>query len=218
MYIYIYILYLRLHPISHVAAFQHVSGHHQRRRENQPGAGPRRRGVWSWAPEKRNGLAVDITWWYCRCVISTISSWYNHLIWSTCYNMMINIMMMLMMIYIYIHRIQSRWPRPLPKCACTVDGADFLNFDTRKGRDIHPPYFCGSRHLCQNVLPMCFRVAPSMQEGKGKEKGERGKEKEKRTVERERKRGKGAGKGKGKGEGDRRKGKGQGTGFFFGKP
>ena len=44
-----------------------------------------------------------------------------------------------------------------------IDGADFLNFDTRKGRDIHPPYFCGSRHLCQNVLPMCFRVAPSMQ-------------------------------------------------------
>ena len=35
--------------------------------------------------------------------------------------------------------------------------------DTREGRDIHPPYFCGSRHLCQNVLPMCFRVAPSMQ-------------------------------------------------------
>jgi hypothetical protein len=40
----LHILYLRLHPISHVAAFQHVSGHHQRRRENQPGAGPRRRG------------------------------------------------------------------------------------------------------------------------------------------------------------------------------
>ena len=32
-----------------------------------------------------------------------------------------------------------------------------------RGRDIHPPYFCGPRHLCQNVLPMCFRVAPSMQ-------------------------------------------------------
>ena len=25
--------------------------------------------------------------------------------------------------------------------------------DTREGRDIHPPYFCGPRHLCQNVLP-----------------------------------------------------------------
>ena len=44
-----------------------------------------------------------------------------------------------------------------------IDGADFLNFDTPRGRDIHPPYFCGPRHLCQNVLPMCFRVAPSMQ-------------------------------------------------------
>ena len=44
-----------------------------------------------------------------------------------------------------------------------IDGADFLNFDTRKGRGIHLPYFCGSRHLCQNVLPRCFRVAPSMQ-------------------------------------------------------
>ena len=44
-----------------------------------------------------------------------------------------------------------------------IDGADFLNFDTPRGHDIHPPYFCGPRHLCQNVLPMCFRVAPSMQ-------------------------------------------------------
>ena len=44
-----------------------------------------------------------------------------------------------------------------------IDGADFLNFDTPRGRDIYPPYFCGPRHLCQNVLPMCFRVAPSMQ-------------------------------------------------------
>ena len=79
-----------------------------------------------------------------------------------------------------------------------IDGADFLNFDTRKGRDIHPRYFCGPRHLCQKMLPMCFRVAPSMQGAKGKEKGER-----------ERKRRKGAGKGKGKGEGERRKGKGQ---------
>ena len=38
-----------------------------------------------------------------------------------------------------------------------------IDDDTRKGRDIHSPYFCGPRHLCQNVLPMCFRVAPSMQ-------------------------------------------------------
>ena len=90
-----------------------------------------------------------------------------------------------------------------------IDGADFLNFDTRKGRDIHPPYFCGPRHLCQNVLPMCFRVAPSMQGGKGKEKG-KGKG--------ERGQGRGKGKGKGGREGERRgqeKGKGTGNWIFL---
>ena len=36
-----------------------------------------------------------------------------------------------------------------------IDGADFLNFDTRKGRDIHPRYFCGPRHLCQKMFQGC---------------------------------------------------------------
>ena len=84
-----------------------------------------------------------------------------------------------------------------------VDGADFLNFDTRKGRDIHPSYFCGSRHLCQNVLPMCFRVAPSMQGGKGKEKGEREKKRRKGQGKGKGGRGQGRGKGKEKGTGER---------------
>jgi hypothetical protein len=30
-----------------------------------------------------------------------------------------------------------------------------LNFDTRKGRDIHPRYFCGPRHLCQKMFQGC---------------------------------------------------------------
>lgn len=33
--------------------------------------------------------------------------------------------------------------------------ATFLNFDTRKGRDIHPRYFCGPRHLCQKMFQGC---------------------------------------------------------------
>ena len=36
-----------------------------------------------------------------------------------------------------------------------IDGADFLNFDIRKGRDIHPRYFCGPRHLCQKMFQGC---------------------------------------------------------------
>ena len=36
-----------------------------------------------------------------------------------------------------------------------IDGTDFLNFDTRKGRDIHPRYFCGPRHLCQKMFQGC---------------------------------------------------------------
>ena len=40
------------------------------------------------------------------------------------------------------------------RAVARIDSVDFLNFDTWKGRNIHPPYFYGPRHLCQNVLPM----------------------------------------------------------------
>ena len=70
-----------------------------------------------------------------------------------------------------------------------IDGADFLNFDTRKGRGIHPPYFCGPPSMPEcvaNVFQGCAIYAG----GKGKEKGERGqgrgKGKEKGKEERER--------------------------------
>ena len=102
-----------------------------------------------------------------------------------------------------------------------IDGAAFVNFDTRKGRDIHRPFFWVTPSMPEcvaNVFQGCAIYAG----GKGKGERRKGKEKEKggREGERERRRGKKKGKGtvKGGGTGERRKGKGQGIGFFCGKP
>ena len=56
--------------------------------------------------------------------------------------------------YIYIYTLFKVDGSALFQSA-RIDGADFLNFDTRKGRDIHPRYFCGPRHLCQKMFQGC---------------------------------------------------------------
>ena len=57
-------------------------------------------------------------------------------------------------IYIYIHTLFRVDGSALFQSA-RIDGADFLNFDTRKWCDIHPHYFCGPRHLCQKMFQGC---------------------------------------------------------------
>ena len=97
-----------------------------------------------------------------------------------------------------------------------IDGADFLNFDTRKGRDIHRPFFCVAHwfFLRETITVDCaiYRL-PLRSICKGKGKGGGKKEKNTGKGKGERKRGKGMRTGTGKGErgnGKRRKGKGKG--------
>ena len=82
IYIYILIMYLRLHPISHVAAFQHVSTPSGGNLELARDVGASEAGHL-----KREILAVDITWWYCRCIyiyicvcVCDTSLWYLNII------------------------------------------------------------------------------------------------------------------------------------------